>query len=678
MSLDKTIKHNYRLPTDFEKYAVYDALPLYFEKEYPKLIAFMEKYFEFEDNDGFGAKLKDLEVKRDLVEASDELLRFFSKELLLGRDYFDNFIDKKTAIAVSNLLYRSKGTKYSIQQFFRVFFGFDVEIRYGRDEVFLVGDPYEELLIYEAKYKGTHLYPGNRLRFEFDDGSIQVSALREKPEEVLTPADYVETTEDFYRDYSMEYGPTGTTKFKWANEGYETPEFYDGRYAYTVDDYVEPFTRSFIYDLWEDLRQDIDFTIDYADKSILLQKVEAPHEPVHQDPWILALATDGFMSQEGQKVKIEIKRDAPAGSPIGPDVSEKRITNNGFWQMFSLLIKTPISISKWRESYKDFVHPAGMYLEGQVAVESVARLGIGKQENAITDQYRLPVHSTVELEEFVYTMITELNIRGGTARIMQMNPRGAPNNPWLDSDGTIAYPDEVYRSRLNDVKHLNFTLEELDRQYDSDLGMARIDDIAPRTFIETSIDMSNTINTLDENKWHDDFIENFCPRQHVLGSTLDFPIEYPGCPNLIFAVGPQTIQGQYYSPKLMNEYYYGDSAPSWAVDPDHPKYIGEQFRTTPGPVNGIVDVKFTAYRDNRVWDDYVADDYTIEIPSETPSSKWIGNTDYANRFQRAQISATVVIYNNYFRGGYMYADDNVSLNPDDIYMEKHLVDSSGA
>ena len=149
MSLDKTIKHNYRLPTDLEKYAVYDALPLYFETEYPKLIAFMEKYFEWTDVEGFGGQLNDIEVKRDLVEAGDDLLRFFSKELLLGRDYFDRFIDKKTAIAVSNLLYRSKGTKYSIQQFFRVFFGFDVDIRYGRDEVFLVGDPYEELLIYE-------------------------------------------------------------------------------------------------------------------------------------------------------------------------------------------------------------------------------------------------------------------------------------------------------------------------------------------------------------------------------------------------------------------------------------------------------------------------------------------------------------------------------------------------
>ena len=37
----------------------------------------------------------------------NELLRFFSQELLLGRDYFDTFIDKQSAIQTSNLLYRS-------------------------------------------------------------------------------------------------------------------------------------------------------------------------------------------------------------------------------------------------------------------------------------------------------------------------------------------------------------------------------------------------------------------------------------------------------------------------------------------------------------------------------------------------------------------------------------------
>ena len=40
----------------------------------------------------------------------------------------------------SNTLYRSKGTKYSIQQFFRTFFGIDPEIIYTKKNVFKVGE----------------------------------------------------------------------------------------------------------------------------------------------------------------------------------------------------------------------------------------------------------------------------------------------------------------------------------------------------------------------------------------------------------------------------------------------------------------------------------------------------------------------------------------------------------
>ena len=536
MSLDKTLKHSYRLPTDLEKYAVYDALPLHFETQYPKLISFMEKYYDFADTpEGFGGKLQDLEVKRDLVEASDEVLRFFSEELLLGRSYFDRFVDKRTAVAVSNLLYRSKGTKYSIQQFFRVFFGFDVQVRYGRDEVFLVGDPREELLIYKSEYKSGYMYPGRRLRFQFDDGDMQVYSLRKDPEEVVTFGDYAEA-----------------------------------RYVLDAEDYVEEFTREFFYDKWSQLRQDIDYTVDYADKSVVLQEIPEGYDPVNPDAWIADLAQYGIMREEGQQVKIEIKRPDPASSPIGPDVSEKRITNNGFWQMFSLLISSPISVNSWREAYKDFVHPAGMYLEGQVVIESVANMSIGKQENAITDQYRVLVESTVEMQNFVYTMMTELNLRSG-----------------IDSE-------EVYRSRINDVRHLDFTLEELDAQYDSDKGMARIDDIAPRTFVETTIDMSNTINTLDENVWHADNIINSCDSdEYVLGEFLDYPPESPGCA------------------------------------PDKQVYTR------------------TAYRDGRIWDDYVSDDYSTEISSYDPASAWKGNQDYVNSFARAKVEGSASRFTTY-------------------------------
>ena len=39
----------------------------------------------------------------------------------------------------SNNLYRSKGTKFSIEQFFRMFFEVDIDLEYTKEQVFRIG-----------------------------------------------------------------------------------------------------------------------------------------------------------------------------------------------------------------------------------------------------------------------------------------------------------------------------------------------------------------------------------------------------------------------------------------------------------------------------------------------------------------------------------------------------------
>ena len=59
--------------------------------------------------------------------------------MLLGQAYFEGFLDKRTAAKFSHNLYSTKGTKFSIQQFFRMFYGIDVEVDYPKKDVFTVG-----------------------------------------------------------------------------------------------------------------------------------------------------------------------------------------------------------------------------------------------------------------------------------------------------------------------------------------------------------------------------------------------------------------------------------------------------------------------------------------------------------------------------------------------------------
>lgn len=117
------------------------VLPDYFKEDYPKLIELFKAYYEWlESNGNFGARIERLNRSRDVTQVDEDLLQYIEDELLLGQSYFEGFINKREASKFSNLLYRSKGSLYSIQQFFRAFYGTDPEIVYPKENVFIVGE----------------------------------------------------------------------------------------------------------------------------------------------------------------------------------------------------------------------------------------------------------------------------------------------------------------------------------------------------------------------------------------------------------------------------------------------------------------------------------------------------------------------------------------------------------
>ena len=133
---------------EVEKY-----LPDYFKTDYPKFTSFLKEYYHFEESEQSPSRLvNDLFYTRDINQVDTELLKFIEDELLLGQSFFEGFIDKRTAAKFSNNLYRSKGTKFSIQQFFRMFFGVDVEIIYTKKDVFKIGTEGSEIGAESVKF----------------------------------------------------------------------------------------------------------------------------------------------------------------------------------------------------------------------------------------------------------------------------------------------------------------------------------------------------------------------------------------------------------------------------------------------------------------------------------------------------------------------------------------------
>lgn len=140
-SFDKTLTDTNRRDINLREYQIESVLPSFFLSEYPKLVSFLKKYYEYEvREESLSEFINDLFEVRDISQVDLDLLQWFEDDFLLGQNYFEGFFDKRTAVKYSSFLYRSKGTRYSIRQFFKTFFNIEPDVVYTKQYVFTLNE----------------------------------------------------------------------------------------------------------------------------------------------------------------------------------------------------------------------------------------------------------------------------------------------------------------------------------------------------------------------------------------------------------------------------------------------------------------------------------------------------------------------------------------------------------
>lgn len=148
-----------RRPINYLNRSVQDVLPEYFTSEYPNLVTFLEKYYDFLDSDGqssFGTEINQLFTLRDVTETPEEYLDRLIAELGAGLQNGDNFTDARFSARRFADYYRNKGTRFSIEEFFRAFFQQEVTVEYPKEQLLYVGGADNDLS------KGVIGYDGQR------------------------------------------------------------------------------------------------------------------------------------------------------------------------------------------------------------------------------------------------------------------------------------------------------------------------------------------------------------------------------------------------------------------------------------------------------------------------------------------------------------------------------------
>jgi len=141
---------------NFQVRKVREALPEYFTSEFPTLVTFLEKYYEFLDSadavHAFGDDIRRGFTTKDIGEMPSNLTDNYVNELAANLETGNNFTDVRFALRRLAQFLRHKGTRFSAEEFFRLFFQQIAEVEYGKRSIFNIGDSSSQIGVESLKF----------------------------------------------------------------------------------------------------------------------------------------------------------------------------------------------------------------------------------------------------------------------------------------------------------------------------------------------------------------------------------------------------------------------------------------------------------------------------------------------------------------------------------------------
>ena len=138
-----------RSHVSFHNSKVNEALPDFFDEEYPLFIKFLETYYDYMDGDAAGSfsrLIRDLFHARDISSLTstpdepNEFLDLLFGEITDGLSSDSFYANPRLMARLIADFYRSKGTQISTEQFFKAFFNEEVEVTYPKKDIFILND----------------------------------------------------------------------------------------------------------------------------------------------------------------------------------------------------------------------------------------------------------------------------------------------------------------------------------------------------------------------------------------------------------------------------------------------------------------------------------------------------------------------------------------------------------
>lgn len=127
----------------FSQSKIRELLPEYFSESYPSIVTFLEKYYEYLDDehvDSFKRDINQLFVLRDPEQVDLDKLDYILQEVGNGLKSTAFFSNPRLMTSLLSSFYRVKGSLTSIEGFFRGFYGEEISVEYPKKNIFIVGE----------------------------------------------------------------------------------------------------------------------------------------------------------------------------------------------------------------------------------------------------------------------------------------------------------------------------------------------------------------------------------------------------------------------------------------------------------------------------------------------------------------------------------------------------------
>jgi len=234
-----------------------------------------------------------------------------------------------------------------------------------------------------------------------------------------------------------------------------------------------------------------------------------------------AVSAEGFLKfLNGDDIELSYPKDQTfvvGQSELGSE-SLRFIQDSYYYQIYSILVKSPVPVSEWKDLYKQYIHPAGWEIFSALFIEGIAsNVGIvNPMPTAVEEAAPLIVSSLAEFD--VQAIGSRSNITAVDATIQKrMYVDGeynyytaqeeilydSPYNQYNDLSEPLD-PNSRLFSSTDDQTYLNFNLANSDGTHtmdDSDSAGGSTIFTLDRLNVFKTIDFSNTIETFDEAKF---------------------------------------------------------------------------------------------------------------------------------------------------------------------------------